>query len=155
MSNAYGSENKPSAANRGKKPEDDVRKYLKAYDEKTHCFDWARNYDAHSAGGRFHRQTGDFVFYMPGNHGVIEVKEVKHAFRVPHANYTEEKVAKVYKRTLAGGTAIVLVYFSPLGQWRTLGIETFRTREGGSWDLSMWPLYDSAGLALDSWGLFV
>lgn len=142
-------------ANRGKKPEDKVRDYLKAYDERTHKFDWHRNYDAKSAGGRFQRQTGDFQFYLPGIHGVIEVKEVNHEYRLPHKNYAAEKVAKVYKRTLAGGAAYVLVYHTPIDKWRVLGLAPFRVREGGSWDLRGVPLHDSAAAALDSLGMFL
>lgn len=144
-----------SSANRGKSAEDAVKDYLKAYDERTHKFDWHRNYDAHTAGGRFPRQTGDFEFYMPGIHGVIEVKEVNHAFRLPHKNYDANKVAKVYKRTLAGGHATVLVYFTPIDKWRITGLLPYRTRTGGSWDLSAIPVHDSAAAALDSLGLFL
>lgn len=154
MSDAYGAPKK-SAADRGKKPEDEVRKYLKAYDERTHRFDWHRNYDAHTAGGRFQRQTGDFEFYFPDAHGVIEVKQVDHAFRLPHKNYAEEKVAKVYKRMLAGGMAIVLVYHTPIDQWRVTTLTPFRERTGGSWDLSAWELYPTAKAALDSLRVFL
>lgn len=153
MSDAYGAP-KHSAADRGKKPEDEVRKFLKAYDERKHCFDWHRNYDAHSAGGRFQRQTGDFEFYMPGVHGVIEVKQVDHAFRLPHKNYSEDKVAKVYKRQVAGGRAIVLVYHTPTTLWRVCSLAPFRERTGGSWDLSMWPQYPTCTEALRSLELF-
>jgi len=142
-------------ANRGKKPEDEVRKYLKAYDERTHKFDWHRNYDAKSAGGRFQRQTGDFEFYLPGIHGIIEVKEVDHAFRLPHKNLTKESLAKMTKRQLAGGHASVLIYHTPIDQWRILGLSPFRVREGGSWDLSTYTLYPSAAEALDRLGMFI
>ena len=154
MSDAYGAPKK-SAADRGKKPEDEVRKYLKAYDERTHAFDWHRNYDAHTAGGRFQRQTGDFEFYFPDEHGVIEVKQVDHAFRLPHKNYAEEKVAKVRKRYLAGGRVLVLVYHTPINQWRITDLHPYLERQGGSWDLSVWPIYPSAKAALDSLGRFV
>lgn len=154
MSDAYGAPKK-SAADRGKKPEDEVRKYLKAYDSKRQDFDWARNYDSHSAGGRFQRQTGDFQFYSPGVHGVIEVKEVKHAFRVPHQNLNENSAGKLWKRQLAGGTIVILVYHSVTGKWRVTGLERFRVREGGSWDLSNLYEYHNCATALDSLGLFV
>ncbi len=154
MSDAYGAPKK-TAADRGKKPEDEVRKYLKAYDERTHRFDWHRNYDAHTAGGRFQRQTGDFEFYMPGIHGVIEVKQVKHAFRVPHQNLNENSAGKLRKRQLAGGTIVILVHHSVTGKWRVSGFERFSVREGGSWDLSGLYEYHTCSAALDSIGVFV
>lgn len=142
-------------ANRGKSTEAEVTKYLKAYDAKHQDFDWARNYDSHSAGGRFQRQTGDFQFYGPGVHGVIEAKEVKHTFRVPHTNFTKEAVAKVWKRQLAGGEIIVLIHHSEAKLWRVVPLHVFRERVGGSWDLSAWRPLPSCAAALDSLGVFV
>jgi hypothetical protein len=142
-------------ANQGKGAEAAVQDYLKAYDRKVLAFDWSRNYDAHSAGGRFQRQTGDYQFYLPSIHGVIEVKEVKHDCRLPHKNYDETKVAKVYKRTLAGGLAIVLVNHTTTGLWRMPPFSIFRAREGGSWNLEAHPTFSTATQALDSLGLFV
>jgi hypothetical protein len=142
-------------ANRGKKPEDAVKKYLEAYDARTHKFDWHRNYDAHTAGGRFPRQVGDFEFYLPGIHGVIEVKEVNHLCRLPHKNFTLEAVAKLRKRSHASGHVSVLIYFTPVDQWRILGLTPFFSREGGSWDLGLYKLHPTAPAALDSLGLFL
>jgi hypothetical protein len=142
-------------ANRGKSAEAAVMAYLKAYDEKHQDFDFARNYDAHSAGGRFQRQTGDFQFYMGKGHGVIEVKEVAHDFRLPHKNMGTDSVGKLWKRQLAGGLVIVLVNHTTTGLWRVPLFETFRKREGGSWDLSAWPTFGSCKLALDYLGAFV
>lgn len=154
MTDAYGAP-KNSAAGRGKKPEAEVMKYLKAYDAKHQDFDFSRNYDSHSAGGRFQRQTGDFQFYSPGAHGVIEVKEVAHAFRVPHKNLTEESAAKLWKRQLAGGEVIVLIYHSVTGKWRVADLNFFKIRTGGSWDLSGMCEFHACSSALDSLGLFV
>lgn len=144
-----------TTANRGKSAEADVMRYLKAYDERHQDFDFARNYDAHSAGGRFSRQTGDFQFYGPGIHGVIEAKEVEHDFRLPHKNFDTSKVAKIWKRQLAGGEIIIVVYHATTGWWRVPPFEVFRSREGGSWDLNGWPVFQSCKLALDSLKVFL
>jgi hypothetical protein len=144
-----------SEANRGKGTEASVKEYLEAVDRRLAAFDWHRNYDAHTAGGRFPRQTGDFQFYMPGLHGVIEAKEVKHDFRLPHGNFTVESVAKCRKRVLAGGSVIVLVHHTTTGLWRVDGLERFRTREGGSWDLSELPTYPTCKDALDAYGVLL
>lgn len=144
-----------SEANRGKSAEAEVTKYLKAYDAKHQDFDFARNYDAHSAGGRFNRQTGDFQFYGPGVHGVIEAKEVKHSHRLPHGNFGADSVGKLWKRQLAGGEIVIIVYHSTTELWRVVPFIVFRTREGGSWDLSSWPTFGSCKLALDSLRMFL
>lgn len=144
-----------SAANRGKTAEEKVTAFLKTYGERHQDFDWARNYDAHSAGGRFQRQTGDFQFYKPGLHGVIEAKEVAHDFRLPHKNFEKEKVAKIWKRELAGAAVFVVVYHSTTGLWRLPPFTFFRlARTGGSWDLTPWPTFKSCIEALDSTRLF-
>lgn len=142
-------------ANRGKVAESHVAAYLKAYDAKHQEFDWHRVYDAHSAGGRFNRQVYDYAFFAPNAHGGIEVKEVKHGYRVPHGNFGPDQVAKLWKRQLAGGTIIILVYHSTTGAWRIVDLAVFRTREGGSWDLRDIPSYLSCREALDSTRVFV
>ena len=142
-----------NAANRGKDAEGFVQDFLDEYDKQHARFDWRRNYDAHTAGGRFPRQTGDFEYFLPWEYGVIEVKEVKnHDCRLPHKNYTPEKVAKVRKRVLAGGKSIVLVWFRLPNVWRISGIEQYTKREGGSWDLSGLTPYPTAEAALNAWG---
>ena len=97
----------------------------------------------------------DFEFYLPGIHGVIEVKEVNHLCRLPHKNFTLEAVAKLRKRSHASGHVSVLVYFTPVDQWRILGLTPFFSREGGSWDLGLYKLHPTATAALDSLGLFL
>lgn len=144
-----------TAANRGKSAEAEVMKYLKAYDAKHQDFDWHRVPDAHSAGGRFNPVVFDFAFFGPTVHGGIEVKEVKHDFRIPHGNFGEQQVAKLWKRQLAGGEIVIVVYHSTTGLWRVPRFEVFRTREGGSWDLSMWSTFESCKLALDSLKVFL
>lgn len=144
-----------SEANRGKSSEDDVKKYLEAYDRKTKAFDWHRNYDAHTAGGRFPRQVGDFEFYMPNCFGIIEVKETETVATLPFKNYKPEGVAKLRKRMWAGGRVFVLVHHTRHEVWRVSGIEPYIHREGKSWDVSGLPSYGSCKEALDSLRLFV
>jgi hypothetical protein len=144
-----------SKADQGKTAESAVQKYLEAYHRKVLAFDWSRNYDAKSAGGRFQRQTGDFQFFLPGIHGVIEVKEVKHDYRLPHGNYDEPKVAKCYKRSLAGGIIVVLVNHTTTGLWRMPPFSFIRKREGGSWDLREFKTFESAAEAFDILGIFI
>lgn len=150
-----------SPADRGKAAEGQVKDHLKALNDRHMHFCYNRNLDAHAAGGKFQAQAGDFqAFSWPAASGweaqggegqrpasrnfIIEVKEVKHDFRLPHGNYSVDKVARVEKRVHAGTEAIVLVRFTkaPVPYWRAVPHEVFRTRTGGSWDLSAYPIVD-------------
>jgi penicillin-binding protein-related factor A (putative recombinase) len=141
-----------TAANRGKGPEGHVKAFLQAYSAAHATFDFERKHDAHSAGGRFQRQTYDFAWFTPGRHGGIEVKEVKHDFRIPYGNFGSDQVGALYKRALAGGYVTILVFHSTTSLWRICPLAPFRTREEGkgSWDLSIYPQYPSCTLALNA-----
>src|SRR5262245_19757351 len=111
-----------SPGQRGKWAEDKVRALLKKLGEADARFDWERILDARSAGGRFRAQIGDFGVFMPQLHGVIEVKEVDHAYRLPHKNFDTEAVAKLYKRQLAGGATWIIVAHLR-SAWRLVPLE--------------------------------
>lgn len=160
-------------AYQGKDAEGKVRDHLKALDQAHVAFTFNRNPDAHAAGGRFVPVAGDFQAFavwtmdiaetpagydvlrtpgirpggipMPRNF-IFEVKEVKHAFRLPYNNYSADKVARVQKRVLAGTEALVLIRFMPADQWRAVPLDVFRERNeatpSGSWDLSAFPFVD-------------
>lgn len=136
---------------RGKVPEAKVRKWLSDLGDRSHNIDWHRVYDARSAGGRFPKQTGDFQLYGVGWHAIIEVKEVNHDFRLPHKNYSEDKVAKCWKRELAGSHVLVLVFHSTTSLWRLIPFYVFRAREGGSWNLTNYPTFTSCKEILDAY----
>lgn len=152
MFNKRGKEDDPGQ--RGKKSESDVQKFLNAYAAKHADFDWERRYDARSAGGRMHPQTYDYAFFRPGQHGGIEVKEVKHDFRLPHKNFENDQVGRLKKRQWAGGNIYVLVYHSTTQLWRTVPLHIFYTREGGSWDLTQWPTWPNCSEAMLATGYF-
>lgn len=147
-------------ANRGKVAEAAVKKFLKDTEGAIMEFTFNRCLDAHAAGGKFPAQAGDFQAFLQGSlhltvaekgvtalwsrspggvpcprNFIIEVKEVKHDFRLPHGNYSPDKVARVSKRVLAGTEAIVVVLHTTTKQWRAVPFAFFQTRTGGSWDL--------------------
>ncbi len=146
-------------ANRGKYAEGEIKKYLKLLNDSHMNFTYNRNPDAHAAGGRFVPVAGDFqAFHQVGTawvrdvdhedqsytdrpvplarNFIIEVKEVAHDFRLPHANYSADKVARVEKRCKAGTEAIVMIYHTKLKTWRAVPQAVFNDRStGGSWDL--------------------
>ena len=134
-----------ATANRGKVAETQFQNALKAFDGSHHNFDWARNYDAHSAGGKFASLTGDFVWYFDGDSGTVEVKEVAHDYRLPAKNFGPDQIARMYKRQLAGACAQVVVYHSTTKKWRLIPLDYFRARLGvPSWDLREIGEYGSA-----------
>lgn len=141
-----------AAANRGKYAEGKVREHLAKLDTAMANFDFERVLDAHAAGGRFNARTGDFSWWAPEDHGVIEVKEVQHAFRLPYKNYEREKVNRCRKRQLAGGHIFVMVCHMPAKIWRvppfTIFLQRDPTTPSGSWDLTEFPTYTSVAEAL-------
>lgn len=141
------------AANKGKTAEKKVADYLKAWDSRHQDSDQHRVLDARAAGGRFNRQCGDFVFYRPDVHGVIEVKETQFPERLPHGNFGVDQVAKLRKRQLAGGVIVILVYHTQTKVWRLVPLEKFFVREKGSWYFNE-PTFSTHTVALDSLGVF-
>lgn len=124
-----------SAAKRGKVAEGKVRDYLKALEAQTAQFTFNRIGDAGAARGAFAAQAGDFQAFGWGKNWIIEVKEVQHAYRLPHGNFGPEQVARMRKRGLAGSIPIVLIYHRNEKLWRLPHLEIFLYRDGGSWDL--------------------
>ena len=120
---------------RGKTAEKAVRKILDKLNSERADFDYARIYDARSAGGKFPARPGDFEVYYNGIFGLIEVKEVAHDYHLPEKNFPAEGRAKLRKRQMAGGHILVLVYHSTTGKWRSRALDEF-VRTGSSWDLS-------------------
>lgn len=72
---------------------------------------------------------------------IVEVKEVKHDFRLPQKNYSADKVGRVQKRVWAGTEAVVAVLHTTTGLWRLVPFEVF-TKRAPSWDLSKHPIVD-------------
>lgn len=144
-------------AQQGKSAEQQVKDYLKAKAEELGAgFDYERNPDARSAGGKFQVRTGDFYAYYkaPGfRHGRcanIEVKETKIASRLPAGNFSRDSIGRCYKRALAGVVTVILVHHSTTGRWVLLPIKHLFDNVQPSWPTDGWPSFDSCAAALDS-----
>lgn len=134
-----------ATANRGKVAESKIQEALQKFADTHHYFDWHRVYDAHSAGGKFACQTGDFCWFFNGFNGALEVKEVAHDSRLPAKNFKPAQIARMRKRMLAGTQGHVIVRHSTSNKWRVIGLQFFLDDlEAKSWDLSAYPEFDSA-----------
>jgi hypothetical protein len=134
-------------ADRGKYAEGKTREVLEHFKRQYAAFDYERVYDARSSMGRLPKRPGDFEFYAPKTHGLIEAKEVDHAFRLPAKNLTQ--IPKLRMRELAGGLIFVLVYFTPVDRWRSIPLNWLQLRQAQpSWDLTEFRLLASAAECL-------
>jgi len=139
---------KKAQGQRGKAAESAVRALLEKLNSYP-TFDWSRIYDARSAGGKFPSRPGDFEFFFPGTHGLIEVKEVDHDFRLPAKNFDKGQIAKLRKRHMAGGIIIILVQHTTTKKWRRVDLNWIAQRlDQPSWDLQEFNLFNNAREAL-------
>lgn len=137
-----------SAGDRGKAAEKEAHDYLKELSARRAEFDFERLPDARAAMGRVKAQIGDFEFFRPGTHGVIEVKETKHSYRI--AKDKLEQLPRLHKRAMCGGLCIVLVHFSEVKLWRAMPATDLAIGKP-SWDLSLYQTYATAAEALRQW----
>ena len=137
-----------TTANRGKWAEARTQEYLTHLSARYSEFDFERLPDARAAMGRFKAMIGDFEFFRPGVHGVIEAKETKHSYRI--AKDKLEQLPRLHKRAMAGGLCIVLIYFSGIKLWRAVEATCLEVGRP-SWDLSGAPTFGTAAEALRQW----
>lgn len=139
---------KKEQGQRGKFAEGEVRKVLEHLKNTYVQFMYERIYDARSAGGKgIPARAGDFEYWAPKLHGLVEAKEVDHEFRLPEKNLTQ--LPKLRLRQLAGGKMFVLVYFTPVKAWRSIPVDWLHVRSGQpSWNLQEFPLIESASICL-------
>lgn len=122
-----------SAANRGKRGEKLFKDYLTTLSLYTDTA-FYRLPDAHA--GSMQATLADFLLMRRGKLHLIEVKETRHDFRLPHGNFDIGQVARQRMWKDAGANSLVLIFHSGLSLWRGYDIDRFIKREGGSWDLS-------------------
>lgn len=136
-------------ATRGKKTEKQVEEMLTAF-QRDPLFDYQRLPDARSCMGRIPKQIGDFLWFYGNSHGVLEVKELKHDYRLPHDNVSQ--LPKLRRREMAGGKSFVIVKHTAANVWRIVSFAfLWDGKNSPSWDLREIPTYPAAPITLLSW----
>lgn len=140
-----------SKNNNGKLAEKRVHAALSAINLPT--FDFQRFYDATSARGAFMAQVGDFGFYLPNCHGVIEVKstqEVKPKFA--RTAFSPNQYARLRKRLNAGGKVWAVLWQYNHDKWYALPFadlaDYFDQHAHGTYPLDTHTGYDTAAEAV-------
>lgn len=126
-----------SIGQRGKYAERKVKEYLEKLSASHATFAYERVPDARSAGGRFKKVLGDFLYFAPCKHGVLEVKESGNAFRLPKDKLAQ--ISRLKARELAGGVCYVVVYHTNEKLWRLAPVSQLEIISSGSWDLRCFP----------------
>lgn len=138
---------KSKFADRGKKAEEAVTKALTLWTEGRSDREFNRMLDTRAAGRVVKSAAADFEFFCPEAFGLIEVKSTAHNYRLERGKITQ--LPRLRKRALCGGVCLVLIEHTELQQWRVIEAGALATfGDKGSWDLTDWPLYDSAAEAL-------
>jgi hypothetical protein len=150
-------------ADRGKWAEAEVRKVLSALEGEVAGFAFNRIPDA--KGGFLQPADADFQWFLSTGryieelmgvpytrNAILEVKEVEHLHLLPHKNFSSDKIARGWRRQMAGCEARVYVAHKLKGMrkpdvtWRCVPLQFFRDTEYvkgvGSWDLRQFPLVD-------------
>lgn len=118
---------------------------------KQQLFAWHRMPDARAARGRLSAQPSDYIYRCGQHAGHIELKALKHPFRLPSARVSQ--LPTLLKWSLAGSCDVILVFHYMENVWRA-ALPTQLEIGLPSWNLSEFKTYASAEEALLSTGYF-
>jgi hypothetical protein len=138
-----------SIGQRGKWAEDQVRSWMKKRSDADARFAFNRYPDARA--GSLQSAPSDFEASCRGTHFKVEVKEVKITTvatrRLPQANFSVDKVARMNKWRFAGDQCWVVVCHRGEGrvqEWRLVPLDVFLDT-APSWDVGMFKAYPKVG----------
>lgn len=128
-----------ATANRGKSAEKSVKDWMTARSDADARFAFHRHPDPHA--GSLQPVPADYEVMYSGQHYLIEVKEVKAAAasgsrRLPQANFSADKVARMRKWHIAGSSSWVLVHHTAVGEWRMIPVHLFAPPRPASWNIT-------------------
>lgn len=136
-------------SNRGKYAEDKVHAYLTWWAHDNPHREASRLVDTKAAGRIIKAAKADFEYFSHAHgtnkagvkvwdrcHGLIEVKQTEHDYRLERAKVTQ--LPTLRKRDKCGGRCYVVVYHSGVKAWRCLTIDYLANNgDKGSWDLRL------------------
>ncbi len=134
----------------GKETEKLVENLFKKWNENS-IFSWHRLPDAKASRGFLAAQPADYVWWRKPYGGYLEVKACNHEFRI--AKDKVRQLPLLHKHSLAGASCFVLINHYLFGTWRVVNADSLPL-DVPSWDLSGFPLHDTAEAALKSTGYF-
>lgn len=141
---------KETVGQRGKAAEKLVEAILKRWNNRADFAYW-RLPDSRSARSFLAAQPGDICYFSGQHAGIIEIKSSEHSHRLPKAMISQ--LPTLMKLELAGASNVILVLHKGLDKWRV--VLPSQLEQGlPSWDLSAFPLHDTAEAALKSTGYF-
>lgn len=139
-----------TAGTRGKWAEAQVRKWMQVRSDAEAAF-WFYRYPDPRAGS-LQAVPADFGAMQRGTPLLIEVKEVKittlTSRRLPQANFSTDKVARMRKFRMAGGQGWVVICHMPAKEWRLVPIDHFFERKP-SWDVEGFKAYKKVDEVLE------
>ena len=142
---------KEKIGQRGKQAEKIVETVLKKWNSRV-TFAYWRLPDSRSARSFLVAQPGDYCFFSGSHAGIIEVKSSLHPSRIAKDKISQLPILQ--KLALAGASSVILIHHSEIDKWRVL-YPSDLAMNVPSWELSVFPLFDSAEDALISTGYFV
>ena len=145
-------------SNRGAAAEKLTQDFLRKWQDASPYREANRLTDTKAAGRTIKSSAADFEFFCWDDcqrHGLIEVKQTEHAYRLAKSKVTQ--LGRLRKRFKCGGLVFVLVYHSTLKKWRCLSaFDLFdENNHTASWDMRHLPVYDTPGEALNETSLKV
>lgn len=143
-------------SNRGAAAEKLTQDFLRKWQDASPYREANRLTDTKAAGRTIKSSAADFEFFCWDDcqrHGLIEVKQTEHAYRLAKSKVTQ--LGRLRKRFKCGGLVFVLVYHSTLKKWRCLSaFDLFdENNHTASWDMRHLPVYDTPGDALNATSL--
>ena len=134
----------------GKETEAMVEKLFKEWNGRSD-FAWHRLPDAKAARGVLKAQPADYIYRFRSCAGFLEVKALKHEYRLPADRLTQ--LPTLNKWSMAGSFDLVLVHHYMIGAWRIVS-PSMLAPGAPSWDLSRLTTHASAAEALAASGCF-
>lgn len=141
-----------SVSNRGIWAEKKVKEFLEDWQAADNHREFSRLTDAKAAGRIIKAAAADFEYFSINQkhlavHGLIEVKETAHDFRLAKDRLTQ--LPRLRKREKCGGNSYTLVYHTGLKKWRAVSVPYLMSEsDKGSWNLTDVPTFDDPGDAL-------